>query len=188
MRTSIRAFSLLALLAAPAFCQPAPAPRAGEASLGGRLVYYVAADGDDGTWNPGVQARYFFNQVWAAEAVADYQRHSFPGTTVHTAVAQASGLAYFSAGPLRPFAAVGLGFYASRVHGPDYRRNLGKFAPHIGGGVEAILNPEWSVDLSYRHVFLSDIDSRDEATGAPRRFQRSGEQLSFAVNYRFGRR
>lgn len=187
MRPAILAF--LVLSAAPVLAQDVPEPpKRGDASLGGRLVYYIAADGDDGTWNPGIQARYHFNPMWAAEAVADYQRHSFPGTTAHTAVGQLSALAYFTTGRLRPFAAAGVGFYVSRVHGPDYRRNLGKFAPHLGGGVEAILNQEWSVDLAYRHVFLGDLDTRDETTGAARIFGRAGEQISLAVNRRFGGR
>lgn len=157
-----------------------PAPTGLE--LGGRAVYYVPSDGD-GTWNPGVQGRWFFSPVIAGELSADYQRHDFADTTAHTGAFQASALAYLwrsASGNLSAFPLVGLGYYLARLNGPDYHRNLGRFAAHAGAGVEYQATPDWSLDITYRHVFLGDISS-----GA-RELKRSGEQLTFGINRRFG--
>lgn len=183
MRTFIGTI-LLALAAGASAAEP-KAPENGGYSLGPRLVYYLPSDGERGTWNPGVQARYFLGERFALEGAADYQRHLFPETTVHTAAGQVSLMAYWNYGRLRPLALAGVGYYASRVHGPAYRRNIGRFGPHLGLGAEVLLNDKWSIDAVYRHVWLPDIETRDPAANR-RLFKRSGEQISFALNRLFG--
>lgn len=154
-------------------------------TLGPRLVYYLPADGDEGTWNPGVQARYFLGSRLALEGAADYQRHLFPNTTAHTGAFQASLLWYWGPPRAHLYLLGGGGFYISRVHGPNYRRNLGRAGPHLGFGGEWFFTPDWSVDLGYRHLWLDDLETRD-GSGNLRSFKRSGEQLSLAVSKRFG--
>lgn len=178
----MRKLLLLLALAAPA----AAADVSGQYWAGGRLSYYVPADGDEGTWNPGAQLKYRHSERLGLELAGEYQRHLFPETTVHSAVGQLSGLVYFPLARLQPFVLGGLGYYASRVHGLNYRRNLGRLAPHVGAGLEVPLGESWMIDASWRHVWLKDIESRDPASGNPRSYRRSGEQLSFGVNYRFG--
>lgn len=174
----MKTLALFALLLLPC------AAAAAEYDLGGRAIYFLPADGDDGTWNPGLAARWRFNERLAAEGLFSYQRHSFPGTTAHAGVAQVSGLFYFGEGRWHGFALAGLGYFGTRVHGPDYRRNVGRFGPHAGLGTELALTPEWLIEADYRHVWLGDIDTRDAGGGA-RRFKRSGEQVSLGVTRRF---
>lgn len=184
MRTSL-AFLLLALWT-PAAAQGESYPPSSAGTIGPRLVWYIPADGDRGTWNPGVQARRHFGRFWALEGSGDYQRHEFPRSTAHTAALQASALAYLLPGRVSAFLLGGAGYYLTRVHADNYRRNLGRFAPHAGAGAQFFLNDAWSADLAYRHVFLERLDVRDGSSGATRSFKRSGEQLSFGVNYRLG--
>lgn len=176
----MRTIALLALLLVPA----AAAAASANYDLGGRAIYYLPSDGDDGTWNPGLVARYHLGERIAAEGLFSYQRHSFPETTAHTGIAQVSGLMYFGEGRWRWFGLAGGGYYATRVHGPAYRRNVGRFGPHAGAGAEFAMTPEWLLEADYRHVWLSDIDTRT-AAGGERRFKRSGEQISVGVTRRF---
>lgn len=157
----------------------------GATAIGPRLVYYLPSDGENGTWNPGLQARYNLSGHFAVEGAADYQRHKFPETTAHTAALQAS-LEYFW-GPPRAhvFGIGGVGYFISRVNGPAYRRNIGRAAPHVGVGAEFAFTKDWSADLAYRHVWIDDLETRDNA-GNLRTFKRDGEQVSFAINRRFG--
>lgn len=175
----------LALVLASLSSSAAAAVAAGTYDLGARVAYYVPADSDGGTWNPGALARYHFNDRLAAEGAFFYQRHSFPATTAHAAVVQASGMLYAGEGRLRGYGAAGLGFFATRVEGPQYRRNLGRFAPHAGAGAEFAVTPEWIVEVDYRHVWLGDLETRNPVTGAPAEFKNSGEQVSFGVSRRF---
>jgi hypothetical protein len=178
----MRAIALFALLLAPAAEAAVPEPSSYD--LGGRAVYYVPSDGNEGTWNPGVVARWRFSDRVAAEGLFSYQRHTFPETTAHAGVAQVSGLMYFGEGAWRGFGLVGGGYFATRVSGPNYRRNVGRFGPHAGIGTEYAMTPEWIIEADYRHVWLSDLDTRDSA-GNIRRFKRGGEQISAGVTRRF---
>lgn len=182
----MRKLLLLLTLAGPAAAQE-PA-REGELTAGLRAVYYVPADGDSGAWGPGGQLRYRLNRRFGLEAAFDYQRHLFPETTVHTAAPQGSVLFYIPLERLQAFAVAGAGYFISRVHGPSYRRNLGRFAPHAGAGVELALTADWSLDAVYRHVWVSDLESRDPNSLGVRSYKRSGEQLTFGLNWRFGGR
>lgn len=184
---TLKALVLVAALSAPAAAAEAPPePEKGGYTLGARAVYYIPADGEHGSWNPGAQARYFFMPRLAGELSADYQRHLFPETTVHTAAGQLSLLGFIGEGRLRGYGLVGAGYYPSRVHGPNYRRNIGRFAAHLGAGAEVWIDDRWSVDLGYRHLFLPELETRDPVTGALRKYKRAGEQLAFSVNRRFG--
>jgi opacity protein-like surface antigen len=178
------ALALVALLLAPAAARAAPSPEYPPKGLeaGARLVYYRADDGDNGTWNPGGQARWHFNPYVAAEGSADYQRHDVPGTTAYTAATQVSLLGYLRPGRLSPFVLAGGGWYLTHVSGPDYRRNLSRFGPHLGAGLQFWLNDRWSVDATYRYVWIEDLHTQAPGTLQPRDFRRSGNMLSFALN------
>lgn len=173
-------FLALPLAAAAA----ADAPPAGSGyDLGARALYYVPGDGD-GTWNPAALARWRFNDRLAAEGLLSYQRHALRDTTVHAGVFQLSAMLYFGEGKLRGFALAGLGYFASRVEGPEYRRNVGRFGPHAGAGFEAALSPEYLIEADYRHVWLGDADTLTPS-GAPTRLKRGGEQVSVGLSRRF---
>ena len=165
--------------------QALPSRDANAYTLGVRGTYFVPADAERGTWGPGVQARYFLNPRWAVEVAGDYMRQEFKDTTAHTAAAQLSLVALFGPDRMKGLLLAGGGFYATRVNGPSYRRNIAGFGPHAGVGVELRLTPVWSVDTTYRRVWLADLESRDASTGAPRSFARSGDQISLGLNRLF---
>lgn len=182
-------FLAIALLAVSAVSAAAadskgdyPKPDAG--SLGLRAVYYRADDGDQGTWGPGAQARWTFNNRFAVEGSFDYLRQEFPGATAHTVGAQISGLVYFLNRQVSPFLIGGGGYYAARVNATNYRRNFARFGPHLGAGLQYWINERWSADTAYRYVWVEDINTNDPA-GNPRTFRRSGSHFTIAVNMHF---
>jgi opacity protein-like surface antigen len=178
---------LLFLTAAPASAEGV-FPEKGWSTVGARATWVSPEDSDRSTWGPGIQARYHLSRRFALEGSADYQRHDFIETTAHTAALQASLMAYVSRGRAAAFALGGAGYYATRVNGPSYRRNLGDFGPHAGLGVQFFFNDAWSADLGYRHLWLDEVDSRAPDGITPRRFSRSADQLTVGLNYRLGSR
>lgn len=173
----------LAVLAAPALAADAAYAYPG-ASLGGRLTYFRADDGDDGSWGPGAQARWTFNSRAAVEASGDYLRQKFPDTTAHTGAFQASLLYYFLRRQVSPFILGGGGLYLTRVNGPNYRRNTSRFGPHLGAGLQFWATPRWSLDATYRYAWVDDLDTRD-GSGAMRAYRRSGSMFTVAANMHF---
>jgi opacity protein-like surface antigen len=127
-----------------------------------------------------VQGKYYLTDMFAAEAAVDYRHESFPGATARGGSVQASLLAAFPFGRFSAFPLAGAGYYLERLEGTDYHRNLGRFGPHLGGGIEMRFSDAWSVDATYRHIWLSDLDVPG------RTFTRSGDQLTFGLNHRFG--
>lgn len=180
MKLTLALLSLLLPAAALAADSSAYPPEGLE--VGGRGVYYHADDSDHGTFNPGAQARFHLNQWLAAEGSVDYQRHDVPATTAHSLATQLSLLLYIRPARLTPFLLAGGGWYLTRVDGPDLRRNLSRFGPHVGFGAQFWLTDRWSVDMTYRYVWLEDIHTRDEATLLPRDFRRSGNMVTLGVN------
>lgn len=187
MKTIILLLACLALSGAARADDSKEAPLdKGAYLIGPRLVYYLPEDGKNGTWNPGLQARYNFAGHWAVEGAGDYQRHSFPDTTAHTAALQASLEYYWGPPRAHVFGIGGVGYFISRVNGPSYRRNIGRAAPHVGAGAEFVFTKDWSADATYRHVFIDDLETRDANTNNLKNFKRSGEQFTFAINRRWG--
>lgn len=183
MNRFLAALAAACLLAASSSAAEAPSAGGSKYDLGVRAIHYIPADGNS-TWNPGALARWHFSDRLAAEGLFSYQRHAFPDTTVHAGVFQVSGLFYLGEGRLRGFVLAGAGYFASRVEGPAYRRNIGRVGPHAGVGFEAALSEDYLVEADYRHVWLGDIDTRT-AAGAQTRVERSGEQLSIGLSRRF---
>lgn len=186
MKTFMAALLSLSALAGAAVAADAPPFPYPGLSLGGRAVYYRADDGDRATWNPGAQARWTFVSPIALEVSADYQRHAFEGTTAHALAAQGSVLAYFVRRRVSPFVLAGAGWYLTRVNAPNMRRNLSRIAPHLGLGAQWFVTPEWSLDATYRYVWIDDIDSVDASSRAARAFRRSGSMVTTALNIHFG--
>lgn len=179
---------LIALIAA-IFALPAAAqeqwngPEPGSTELGAGAVYYDPGDGS-GRWGPSAMGRYYFTNYAASELSVDYRNESYPrDVSLHTGAAQLSILGLIGHGSFRVEPLVGAGYYLSRLDDNGMHRNLGRFAAHLGIGVEVWPGKQklWGALASYRHVWLPDLDT---GTGS---FQRAGEQLNFAITRRFGK-
>ena len=182
MKALLCALLLLAAAASGALAADPAGPEAGSVVLGAGAVYFVPGDGN-GRWGPSVLGSYFFNERVAAEGTLHYVNESYSGVTAHTGAAQASILGLIGRGMFRIEPLAGVGYYGSRVEENSFHRNLGRFAVHAGVGLEAWLGQQkvWSVDASWRHVWLHDLDA---GTGP---LQREGEQLNIGLNRKFGR-
>ncbi|MGD9849684.1 MAG: outer membrane protein [Nitrospirales bacterium] len=154
-------------------------------SLGGRAMYFDPLDGD-GKWSGGAQVRLHLGQVFAIEGSADYRRNDFGSTTVHTYPVQASGLIYLLPGKrISPFLLGGGGWYYTTVDGPGgYDDTQHRFGAHAGGGLQFMLNPNWSVDGSYRFVWLERVQSKDQNL-FDKKFQDEGHMVTIGLNYHF---
>ena len=154
-------------------------------SLGGRAVYYDPIDGGD-DWRGGAQARWYLSEMFALEASMDYRKNDFGDSTVETFPLQLSGLIYLLPGKrLSPFVLGGAGWYFTDVDGPgNFEDVQQRFGLHAGGGLQLMLSRNWSVDGSYRFVWLERIRSID-ANANNTKFQDEGHMVTIGLNYHF---
>jgi opacity protein-like surface antigen len=154
-------------------------------SLGGRAVYYDPIDGTD-DWRGGAQARWYLGEMFALEASMDYRKNDFGDSTVRTFPLQVSGLIYLLPGKrLSPFVLGGAGWYFTDVDGPgNFEDVQQRFGLHAGGGLQLMLSRNWSVDGSYRFVWLERIRSID-ANANNTKFQDEGHMVTIGLNYHF---
>ncbi len=160
-------------------------------SLGGRATWFQAdtgqGTGDD--WFGGAQLRLHLSNIWALEGSADYRRRTFTGTRADIYPVQASLLAYLTPGRHRisPFILAGAGWYFTHVEGPGgFDETDNRFGPHVGGGLQIFLNPKWSIDATYRHIWIGNIRSRNASnTTANQDFDDAGHQVTAGLNFHF---
>lgn len=155
-------------------------------SVGGRAMYFNPIDGS-ASWYGGGQVRLHLGEVFAIEGSADYRKNDFGNdTTVHTFPVQASGLLYLLPGKrVSPFLLGGAGWYFTNVNGPDgYDKTQNRFGLHAGGGLQVMLSRNWSVDGSYRFVWLERVQSKDENL-QNKKFQDEGHMVTIGLNYHF---
>jgi opacity protein-like surface antigen len=154
-------------------------------SLGGRAVYYDPIDGGD-DWRGGAQARWYLSEMFALEASMDYRKNDFGDSSVRTFPLQLSGLVYLLPGKrLSPFVLGGGGWYFTDVDGPgNFEDVQQRFGLHAGGGLQFMLSRHWSVDGSYRFVWLERIRSID-ASANNTKFQDEGHMVTIGLNYHF---
>lgn len=152
-------------------------------SLGGRALYYDPIDGSD-SWRGGAQARWYLSEIFALEGSMDYRKNDFGDSEVRTFPLQLSGLIYLLPGKrLSPFLLGGGGWYYTDVEGPGGTEDVQqRFGLHGGGGLQLMLSRNWSVDGSYRWVWLERIRS---ATPGGGKFQDEGHMVTIGLNYHF---
>jgi opacity protein-like surface antigen len=156
-------------------------------SLGGRAAWYQADNGlGNNQWYGGAQARLHLTKTWAVEGSGDYRQRLDNGSRISVVPVQASLEVY----PLptlfhiAPFALAGVGWYYTRVNAPNgFNSTQHRFGPHVGLGAEFFLNHRWSVDATYRHVWISDINEPNTSTN--QRLRDSGHQMTAGINFHF---
>ncbi|MDR4493545.1 MAG: outer membrane beta-barrel protein, partial [Nitrospirales bacterium] len=86
---------------------------------------------------------------------------------------------------LSPFLLGGGGWYFTSVDGPgssDDTRH--RFGLHAGGGLQFMLNPSWSIDGSYRFVWLESLESKNDNL-FDKNFKDEGHMVTVGLNYHF---
>lgn len=154
-------------------------------SIGGRAMYFDPLDGE-GNWHGGAQVRLHLGEVFAIEGSADYRKNDYGKTTVRTFPVQASALAYLLPGKrISPFILGGAGWYFTDVEGPGgFDDTQNRFGLHAGGGLQFMMNRNWSVDGSYRFVWLERVQSKDQNL-TDKKFQDEGHMVTIGLNYHF---
>jgi opacity protein-like surface antigen len=156
---------------------------AGKLSLGGRATYFKPVDAD-GNWYGGAQLRWHWSSWFALEGSADYRREDFDSTRVHVYPVQASALFYLIPNsPVTIFALAGAGWYYTTIDNPNSpNETQHRFGPHVGGGVQFFLNRHWSIDGTYRYIWLKDVDTKNLIDA---HYSDSGSMVTVALNYHF---
>lgn len=163
-------------------------------SLGGRGMYYKPRGGPD-SWSGGAQLRFHMTEYWAIEGSADFRRVTFDNPAVGPIPAgssrvdvypvQATLIGYlFPRSPVTPFVLAGAGWYFTHAQTPLGNRTENRFGPHVGGGVEFFMSNHWSIDGTYRYVWIENFRSAN--TSLPENaFRDSGHMVTAALNYHF---
>lgn len=153
-------------------------------SIGGRATYYNPKD-SDGNWYGGAQIRFHLSRVFALEGSADYRRNTFDGTSVKTYPVQASLLIYFIPARISPFILGGGGWYYSEVKGPGgLDETQHRFGWHAGGGLQLFLTTHFSIDATYRHIWVEKISSQNVAL-VHKDYNDNGYMITSAINFHF---
>ena len=157
----------------------------GRFSIGGRAVWFDPKGGDS-SWSGGAQVRLYLTRFFAIEGSADYRQNKFNGTTVHTYPVQVSALLYLLPGwRLSPFILGGGGWYYTTVDGPGgFDDTQNRFGVHAGGGLQYFISRHFSIDGTYRYIWLEDVASKDRNI-TDKDFRDSGQMVTIGVNYHF---
>lgn len=152
-------------------------------SIGGRAAYLEPDNNNagDGQLHGGAQARIGLGEVISVEGSADYRQAQFRGLTLDIYPVQASLLAYILPGkPVSPFILAGAGWYFTSVRngGTDNR-----FGPHAGAGIDVRFHENWSIDATYRYVWIDDVNNVGDLPNAS--FQDRGHMGTVGLNFHF---
>jgi len=155
-------------------------------TIGPRAMYFDPKDGDS-KWSGGAQLRWYMNQAIALEGSADYRRQKFGDTTVHYVPLQATLLGYLvQPKPFGVFLLGGVGWYYTRIEPPspaehDTDDRLGL---HAGAGVEYRVAEHWSLDGTYRYVWLDTFKTKT-ADLEDKELSDEGHMVTIGLNYIF---
>ena len=157
----------------------------GPISVGGRATYYDPKDAS-GKWYGGAQVRLYPSRYFAIEGSADYRRNDFGDTRVHSYPVQVSALIYpLGTTRLAPFILGGGGWYYTTVKGPGgFDDTQNRFGLHAGGGLQFFLNQHWSIDSTYRYIWLEKIESKDQNI-VDKKFNDNGHMVTIGLNFHF---
>jgi opacity protein-like surface antigen len=157
----------------------------GPISLGGRATFFDPKDGES-NWYGGAQLRLYPSRYFAIEGSVDYRRTEFGDTRIHTYPVQVSALIYpLGTTRLAPFILGGGGWYYTSVRGPNgFDDTQNRFGLHAGGGLQFFLNNRWSIDGTYRYIWLERVESQEQNI-TNKSFRDNGHMITIGVNFHF---
>lgn len=156
-------------------------------SIGGRGTYFKPKN-VEGNWGGGAQVRFHLTSAFAIEGSADIRQDRIGDSVVDLIPVQASLLAYLFPGqPVSPYLLGGAGWYYTHIKAgsPFDDRTDHRFGPHAGAGLQAWFNKTWSIDGSWRYIWLSAYRTRDAAHPFGRDIDDSGYMITGALNFHF---
>jgi opacity protein-like surface antigen len=153
-------------------------------SIGGRATYYDPNDAD-GAWYGGAQVRLYLFEFLAFEGSADYRQNDFDSTRVRSYPVQVSALLYpFGTRRLSPFLLGGGGWYYTNVDGPSGSDTQNRFGAHAGGGLQFWITNRFSVDSTYRYIWLEKVESQNQNI-QDKKFNDNGHMVTIGLNFHF---
>lgn len=157
----------------------------GRVSIGPRAQWFDSEDGDS-ELSGGVQLRGFLSRALALEVSADVREDEFGETDVQTIPVLGSLLVYlFPDSPISIFALAGGGWYYTRIDPPVGDETTDdRFGAHAGGGLQIFLDDHWSLDGTYRRVWLEELETTDAALN-DKEFDDAGDMITAGINYHF---
>ena len=154
----------------------------GGLSFGLRGSYYDPNDGRS-DWMGGGQLRFHLGPVVALEGSTDYRQDNISGSVIDVFPVQASLLIYLTPQyRVSPYLLGGGGWYYTHVRGGATDN---RFGPHAGAGLQFWMNHHWSIDGSYRYLWISDYQSQTRDRPLGTNISDRGHQVTAAINYRF---
>ena len=157
----------------------------GPLMIGGRGTYYDPKDAS-GQWYGGAQVRLYPSRYLAFEGSADYRRNDYGNTQTHTYPVQVSALIYpLGTTRLAPFILGGGGWYYTTVKGPNgFEDTQNRFGLHAGGGLQFFFNQHFSLDGTYRYIWVEKVQSKDQNI-VDKQFNDNGHMFTIGLNFHF---
>jgi opacity protein-like surface antigen len=180
-------------IAAAFFLTLTPVTRADDAdlehsvfSVGPRATFIKAKNADEGKWFAGAQLRAHLGDALALEGSIDYYRqHYAQNTTLKVYPVQASLLAYIvPRSPVSPYLLAGPGWYYTKSETPLGHDTQQRFGLHAGAGLEAKLSPSFSIDGSWRYLWIEDYTTQDQ-NALDKSYQDRASMVTIALSVHF---
>jgi hypothetical protein len=187
MRFWIAAFLALVLAAPGASAYEGgdeEAPTHSATSIAPRVIYYLPDDANNGVFAPGAQLRLHMSDAYSFEASVDDAHYTSGAAQVRTIPIQATIIGYFSPeSTLSPYLLIGGGWYPTHSTGGPYEPSR-LFSPHVGAGLELLLGNYFSIDASYRFMWMETVDWYHPVQLLGTDFSIRGHMFTLAANFR----
>lgn len=156
----------------------------GRLSLGLRYAHFDPKDGDKAEF-PGVQLRWYPSREIAIEGSIDGRENDLGGgADLKVYPVQATLLAYIlPRTQVKPFLLAGAGWYFTTLQVPGRDDETeDRLGVHAGAGVQYMFSRAWSIDGTYRHIWLEDIEVGGGTGGE---VNDDGPMYTVGLNYHF---
>ena len=154
-------------------------------SVGGRATYFNPTDGH-ANWFGGGQLRLHMFRYLAVEGSVDYGQTDMNSAIARTFTVQGSALVYpLGIKRISPFILGGAGLYFTHLEGPGgFDKAQGRLRGHVGGGLQIFLNEHFSLDSTYRHIWIDKVEVK-YGTRNYANFEGAGHMVTFGLNLHF---
>jgi hypothetical protein len=120
------------------------------------------------------------------EGSVDYGQTDMNSAIARTFPVQGSALVYpLGIKRISPFILGGAGLYFTHLEGPGgFDKAQGRLRGHVGGGLQIFLNEHFSLDSTYRHIWIDKVEVK-YGTRNYANFEGAGHMVTFGLNLHF---